>query len=72
MWFKFLVWFGKKLNIDGAPICRLFNEAKTEHYTLTNDGWVIIQSVSSKATDAIPVFLCNPTLQERFTKELDK
>ena len=72
MWFKFLVWFSNKLNIDGAPICRVFNEAKTEHYTLTNDGWVIVQGIKSKATDSIPVFLCNPKLQEQFAEELNK
>lgn len=72
MWFQFQVWIGKKLKIDGAPICRISNDANTESYTLRNDGWVIIQGKKQKTTDALPIFLCSHNLQEKFATELTK
>lgn len=70
LWFKILVWLGRKFQIEGAPVCRVYNDARTEHYTLTNDGWVISQGVGSKSTDAIPFYMVSQELQDKFAAVL--
>lgn len=71
IWFRFSVWIGKKFKIEGAPLCRVFNDARSESYTLTNDGMVLIQGVKSKAIDVVPLSLCSESLAEKFSKALN-
>lgn len=72
MWFKFLCWLGKKIPDSGLPLCRVYNDAKTEHYTLQNDGWVICQGVGQTATDALPIMMVSEKLQQKFAAALDE
>jgi hypothetical protein len=72
VWFNFQVWLGKKLKVNGAPVCRVFNDVGTEHYTLTNDGWVLIQGVQSKSVSAIPIQLASANLVSKFEAALAK
>ena len=66
MFFKLTVWLGKKFEIEGAPICRVWNDKKTEQYTLNNDGWVIISSPRSSAHDMVHISCASSTLIEKF------
>jgi len=70
MFFKFLVLLGKITNWPGLPICRVFNEARTESYTLRRDGWVLIQGLNSKSTDMLPIMMVSQKLVDKFEEEL--
>lgn len=71
LWFKFLCWLGRKTPGSGLPLCRVYNAPRTEHYTLLNDGFVVIQAVNSKAADVVFVQLCSPELLKSFQDEME-
>jgi len=70
MFFKFLVWFGKLFNIDGAPICRVWSDDKTESYTLYNNGWIIIASPKDESTDMLHICQVSEVLIAKFEAKL--
>lgn len=72
MLFKIALWFGLRFDFPGLPLCRVFNDAKTEHYTLRRDGLVFIQSVKTGSIDALPITMVSEKLVEKFDDELVK
>ena len=70
MFFKLLVWLGKKFEIEGAPLCRVWNDRHTEHYTLNNDGWIIISAPRSKSHDMVHISCASSTLHKKFEAAL--
>lgn len=72
--FRFKVWIGQKLNLSNAPLCRVFNKAGTESYTLTSDMFVIIRSnkKGSKSTDVLPASLISCEMSKVMAKELER
>ena len=72
MIFKLQVFLGKITKLPGLPICRVFNDKKTEHYTLRRDGWVVIQGVNNKTADMLPITMVSQTLINKFETCLSK
>lgn len=65
MLFKILVYIGRITLYPSLPICRVYNDRKTEHYTLRYDGWVVIQGIDSESTDMIPLVMCSEKILEK-------
>ena len=69
MFFKFLVWFCRVFSIEGGPVCRVWNDTKTNSYTLYNTGWVVIRSTEYDSTDALFITQISPALLDKFNAE---
>tara|TARA_R110000822_G_scaffold228626_2_gene361007 strand:+ start:1176 stop:1418 length:243 start_codon:yes stop_codon:yes gene_type:complete len=72
MFFKIAVWLGNILNISGAPICRVWNDTGTEHYTLKKDGWIIIGSPDNGSYDMVFISHASERLINKFEIALNK
>lgn len=70
IWFKFLCWLGRKFPKSGLPIARVYNAVGSEHYTLYQDGMVMVESVHGKAIDLVPLALCSQSLLDDFAEEI--
>lgn len=68
---KFLVLIGKYTNWGFLPVCRVFNDKETEHYTLKYDGNVYIQGVNGGVTDMLPIGTVSERLQNKFIDKLE-
>lgn len=72
MYFKFLVFIGAITNIGTLPRRRVYNEVKSEHYTLLNNNNVVVRSVKGGAIDIIPLEYISETLINKFVAELER
>ena len=72
MFFNLKVWFCALFDMKSRPLCRVWNNVRTEHYTLLNDGWIIIASPRCGVKDKVFITLASEDLLNSFTAELVK
>lgn len=66
---RFLIWLGDKTELSFLPMCKVFNNKKTESYTLRYDMLVVIQSTKKecKSKDVIPAIFASQTLIDKMS-----
>lgn len=70
MIFKLLIYLGRLTGLGIFPMARVWNQSKTESYTLYYDGIVQTESKEDKGIDLVPISYCSDELIKGFEREL--
>lgn len=69
MVFKIMLYFGRITGFGIFPMVRVWNQPKTESYTMYYDGMVRVES-NDGGLDIVPVAYISEELLEQFCEEL--
>lgn len=69
---KILFTIGNFTRFSFLPIAKISNKGQTELYTLYNNGFVKIQGIGAKVTDAVLINMCSEESILEFKIALDK